>query len=150
MPEELERSGELLVFLRKNWLSLLFWLPATVLFLYNGLSLSLALSRAEALKKVIPFYFQGLKFGGLQDVFARVDSVGYYTDRDLKKDEAASQFSQAQYIVAPVILDLNYTDHDFILLDCTSEDIAYRKIKEIGAIPLRKNQYGVILARRIP
>ncbi len=132
----------------RKYLPLLFWLPAGALILINAVNLSLSLVRAETLKKVIPFYFQGLKFAGLEDVFARVESVGYYTDRDLKKDEA--QFTQAQYILAPVILDLNYANQDYILFDCTSEAIADRKIKEVGAIALRKNQFGVILARKIP
>src|SRR5882672_2790149 len=112
----------------RKFLSLFFWLPLLVIFVLNGINLFTALSRAEALKKVIPFYFQGLKFSGLNDVFTDVRSVGYYTDRDLKKDEAAAQFSQAQYVIAPVVLDVNYADQDFILFDCTSEDVANKKI----------------------
>ena len=134
----------------RKYLPLAFWLPVMALVILNGVHLQAILSRAQMVKKVMPFYFQGLKFSGLNDVFTDVRSVGYYTDRDLKKDEAASQFSQAQYVIAPVVLDLNYADQDFILFDCTSEEVAQKKIEEIGAVALRRNQFGVILARKFP
>ena len=99
-------------------------------------------------RKLIPYTFLGFKFSGLSELFRdhKIDYVSYYTDKDLSVNQHLAQFSQAQYIVAPIILDLNNTKHEFILFDCTSEEKAFTKIKEIGAVALRKNKFGIILA----
>ena len=97
-----------------------------------------------------PYTFLGDKFGGLETLFKNVDAVGYYTDRSLDDPLPAAQFAQAQYIVAPTILDFNNFDHEFILFDCSSKTIAYQKMKEVHAIPLKENKHGIILARKIP
>ena len=60
----------------------------------------------------------------------------------------SAQFAQAQLVVAPLIMDLNNMEHEFILFDCTSDEKALAKIKEIGAVPVKRNRYGLILARR--
>ena len=96
------------------------------------------------------FYFTGVRFSGLKDFLKDAGYVGYYTDKNLSKNEYAAQFSQAQYVLAPIILDLNNTAHRFILFDCTTEKKAFEKIEEIGAIPLKKNQYGIVLAEKKP
>ncbi len=86
---------------------------------------------------------------GLTDMLRGVEYVGYFTDKDLTDKTNAAQFSQAQYILAPVILDLNNTQRDFIIFDCTTPDVALEKIKEIDAVPLVKNKFGIILARKL-
>ena len=96
------------------------------------------------------FYFAGMRFSGLKDFLKGADYIGYYTDKNLSKSEYAAQFSQAQYILAPVILDLNNTSHRFILFDCTTEKKAFEKIKEIGAVAVKKNPYGIVLAENRP
>ena len=96
-----------------------------------------------------PFFFSGSIFLGLEKIFKDVKYIGYYTDRNLDESPAAAKFAQAQYILAPAILDFNKTDHEFILFDCSREEIARRKIEEIKAVPVKKNGFGIILARRI-
>ena len=97
-------------------------------------------------RRTNPFFFSGYIFLGLEKMFKDVKYVGYYTDRNLDESPAAAKFAQAQYILAPAILDLNKTDHEFILFDCSREEIARRKIEEIKAVPLKKNKFGIILA----
>lgn len=92
--------------------------------------------------------FPGLKFSGLEEILAGVTAVGYITDKDLSVKENQLQFSQAQYVLAPLILDVNSLRHEFLLFDCTSEEKALAAIKAIGAVPLKRNQYGIILARK--
>ena len=94
-----------------------------------------------------PFFFSGYIFLGLEKMLKDVKYVGYYTDRNLDEMPAAAKFAQAQYILAPTILDLNKTDHEFILFDCSQEEIARRKIEDIKAVPLKKNKFGIILAK---
>ena len=105
------------------------------------------LTSIEQRKQYTPFYFQGLIFAGLDDVLHNSEVIGDYTDKDLSCNATLAQFAQAQYIVAPVMPDLNNLKHDLILFDCTSEEKAFEKIKDIGAMALRKNQFGIILAR---
>jgi len=64
---------------------------------------------------------------------------------DNKKD--AMQFAQAQYKLAPIILDLNNIDHKYIIFDCSNLNTAKEKIKELRLTPIRQNQFGIILTR---
>ena len=82
-------------------------------------------------------------------MFNGIKYVGYYTDKSLDVNQNAAEFAQAQYVLAPTILDLNNLNHEYILLDCSAEDIAFEKIKEIHAIPFKK-RLGLILAKRLP
>ena len=102
----------------------------------------------QLLRKTTPYFFLGLKFSGLEKVLHNEQYVGYYTDKDIDEKLPAAHFAQAQYILAPVILDLNNLEHDFILFDCASQKTAFEKIKEIGAVPLVRNRFGIILAKR--
>lgn len=97
-----------------------------------------------------PFFFSGYIFQGLEKIFKDIKYVGYYTDQSLDENSAAAKFAQAQYILAPTILDLNSTNHEFILFDCSREEIAREKMQEIDAVPLKKNKFGIILARMPP
>ncbi len=99
-------------------------------------------------RKENPFFFSGSKFEGLGEILKSTGHVGYYTDKDFSNNQHVSQFAQAQYVLAPIVLDLNSTQRRFVLFDCTSEEIAFAKIKEIGYLPLKKNQYGIILAEK--
>ena len=76
--------------------------------------------------------------------------IGYYTDKDLNQKQPAMQFAQAQLVLAPAILDtdINNPRHQFILFDCTTEKKALQKIQALGLIPLKRNNRGIILAKR--
>lgn len=95
-----------------------------------------------------PFFFSGYRFTGLEKTFKNVKYAGYYTDKSLDESPAAANFAQAQYILAPTILDLNATNHEFTLFDCSRQEIARQKIEEIKAVALKKNKFGIILARK--
>ncbi len=113
----------------------------------NIQSLSRKILLMKKVRQKIPFLFMGYKFSGLKDILADTQIMGYYTDKDLNQRPAALQFAQAQYILAPIILDLNDIGHEYILFDCSEAEVAQKKIAESGMIPLRKNQFGIILAR---
>lgn len=92
--------------------------------------------------------FVGDRFAGLSAIIGKPRAVGYYTDKSLDITRQAMQFAQAQYILAPTILELNNLENEFIIFDCSSPRKAIEKIREIGAVPLKVNPYGTILARR--
>jgi len=94
-----------------------------------------------------PYIFLGDRFRGIETFVGKAPYIGYYTNKNLDDNLSARQFAQAQLVLAPSILDLNNTEHEFIIFDCTTPQIALAKIKEIGAKPLKANPYGIILAR---
>jgi len=93
----------------------------------------------------IPFHSLGFKFMGLENIFKGVRTVGYYTDKDLNDAQAIAQFEQAQYMLAPTVLDLNHTQYHWVILDCTGPQAAKEAIQRLGLTPLKINQ-GIILA----
>jgi len=99
-------------------------------------------------RKMAFYYFSGIKFSGLEAMFRDIPFAGYVTDKDLSQKQNAAQFSQAQYVLAPTILDLNNTAHEFTFFDYTNKEKAMVKIKDIGAVPIKQNAFGIILARK--
>jgi len=93
----------------------------------------------------IPLHSLGFQFMGLENVFKDVRTVGYYTDKDLTNSLAIAQFEQAQYMLAPTVLDLNHTQYHWVIFDCTSPQAALEAIKHLGFTPLKIN-HGIILA----
>ena len=120
-----------------------------IVILVNSFQLFKEITKMQKIRRIVPFYFSGSKFLGLEGILKNVKYIGYYTNKDFSVTQNVAQFSEAQYVLAPSILELNNTDHDFILFDCTTVEVALAKIKEMRAIPLKKNQYGIILARKI-
>lgn len=127
------------------WLFLTFCL---IIITVNGVKLIKELKNIQRYKKVATYQFDGMKFMGLNKTLENTTYIGYFTDKNMSDDNNARQFAQAQLILAPVILDLNNTSHQWILFDCTIEAVALKKIKEIGAAPVKRNQFGIILAKR--
>lgn len=119
-----------------------------VLTLFNTYSTFDYIKKIQKIKHVIPYQFDGFKFSGLNEFFQNVEYVSYFTDRDLKDEDAVKQFSQAQYMLAPTILDPDNMDHPYMLVDCANPAMALRKMKEFNVVPVKRNQFGIILAKR--
>jgi hypothetical protein len=96
-------------------------------------------------RTTIPLHSLGFQFLGLENVFKDVRTVGYFTDKNLDQPLAIAQFEQAQYMLAPTVLDLNNTQYHWVILDCTSPQVAMETIKRLGLTPLKAHN-GIILA----
>ena len=97
----------------------------------------------------MPYQPIALEFIGLEQFTKDFKYMGYYTDIDIKKNEpAAKTFAQAQYWLAPTVLDFNNLNHEYIIFVCSNEETALKKIAEINALALTRNNLGMILARR--
>ncbi len=96
-------------------------------------------------RTTIPLHSLGFQFLGLENVFKGVRTVGYYTDKDLNNTLAIAQFEQAQYMLAPTVLDLNHTEYRWVIFDCTSPLVAKEAIERLGLTPEKFN-HGIILA----
>ena len=120
---------------------------AVIFIILNSISLFQKISQMSAVRKRIPYLFMGYKFSGLSDILKDSTYVSYYTDKDMHERQNALQFAQAQYVLAPIILDRALLSHEYILLDCSSDKTALKKIEELGVLPVKRNQFGIILAR---
>jgi hypothetical protein len=115
------------------------------------LALVIAISIFQLTLKIIehskhPSSFLGTQFQEIAPLFKNVRKAGYYTDKNIEHILAIAQFEQAQYILAPTILDLNNTQHALVIFDCSTPQVAMQKINELGLKPLRMNNAGIILA----
>jgi len=122
--------------------------------LFTGLVLAAAIDLCQSYGQTIyqlldrtgiPLHSLGFQFIGLENVFKGVRAVGYYTDKDLDNPLAVAQFEQAQYMLAPTVLDLNHTQYRWAIFDCTSLRAAMEAAKRLGFTPL-KTHNGIILA----
>lgn len=106
------------------------------------------LDRINMYQKVISHQKIGHEFNGLEQFTKGIEYMGYYTDKDFSKDATVKEFAQAQYMLTPTILEHNNLTHEYTLFVCKNEINAWKKMKEIGASPLRRNKFGMILARK--
>jgi hypothetical protein len=125
---------------------------------------ALDLNKYWTLRRAIPFTFYGDAFAGLNQVLAGEKYLGYYTDKDIQDPKYSAQFEQAQFSLAPLILELtdvsllksmggrvdHPTQHRFILFDCRDEKECWRTLAEIKARPLKRNTLGAVLAQTMP
>ena len=133
-----------------------FFRPKNVLFLIVSIIIvvNCAVSFFDILdlyskRKKSPLFFMGAIFTSLDKILKDTKYVGYITDKSMDVNNYAAQFAQAQYILAPTILELNNPNHEFLILDCTNESITKEKLIENKAIPIKKNKFGIILAKRL-
>ena len=113
---------------------------------FNSAQLTLQVLTHQIHPNPTPLHSLGDQFKGLETVFNNQRTVGYYTDKNLDNPLAVAQFEQAQYILAPTILDLNHTNYPFVLLDCTTAEAALNKIKEFKLQAVKANNMGIVLA----
>ena len=125
----------------------LFLLAGLLLLVINLRALGQDILAQRAKRQDQPQPFLGLMFDGLQDILKDAEAVGYLTDRDLDDQINALRFAQAQYTLAPVILDKETARHEFVLIDGSGPAAAQALITEHQLQPLRRNQFGIILAR---
>jgi hypothetical protein len=126
----------------------LFIITLLLLTLMNAFVFKEEVKRINTFKSVLPHQTIGYKFNGLIPFVKGIEYVGYYTDDSSSKNETAKQYAHAQYILAPTILDYGNLEHKHILLVCSKEAIAWKKMQELGAVPLSRNKYGMILVEK--
>lgn len=93
-----------------------------------------------------PISFSGIKFSGLGEILGQETVIGYVSDRDLREPGPLAEYEQAQYVLAPVTLDVINPSHKFVVINCSNDEAALAQLKKLNARPLMRNQFGVILA----
>lgn len=119
---------------------------------YTGANLPVLneeLVRIRRYNQVLHHNVIGYQFNGLEKFIPGVEFISYYTDGRLEDPNNYKLFTQAQFVLAPTILDPNNLNHEYILFVCDNEVNAWRKIQELKLLPLlRSEQNGIILTKR--
>ena len=95
-----------------------------------------------------PYVFAGDIFAPIRDAAGNAWAIGYLTDRDIKSDAVSMRFTQAQFSLAPVVLDLNNPAHHYLILDFSTPQQAYAAAVQSKAKPLKISPQGIIFAER--
>ena len=132
----------------QNRIRRLFILCFSVMIVTNLIVLYQDVKKIATVKPIMAYQIIGHQFAGLDEFINGAQYLGYMTDQNMTNKQASKDFSHAQYLLAPTILDLNNIDHQYLLFVYKNEKAAWEKIKEIKAMPLRRNQHGLILAFR--
>jgi len=99
-------------------------------------------------KKLVPTQNVGYKFDKLRSFIPQdTKYVGYFTGKELTGKKDVKYFSQAQYLLAPAILEHDNLEHEYTLFVC-DERITLEIIKRLNLEPLRRNSFGMILTRK--
>ena len=106
----------------------------------------LALEKNQS-TKYLKYIEPGYEFSDLKEMLSQAKSVGFLTNKDMSPERNDGQFLAAQYMLAPIILDLNSSNHDFVILDYTGPKAAFEKMREIKAVPIFTNPFNKILAK---
>ena len=120
------------------------WVLVLICVVNAGQFVLQAMERAG--QQQMAFHQLGDQFRGLEQFVGHQRRIGYFSDKNMDQPMAMAQFEQAQFWLAPIVLDLNNTQYPFVIFDCTSPQAALTKIKELGLNPIKANKNGVILA----
>jgi len=105
------------------------------------------LEQMEKIRQKQAYPFVGLQFSRIKDIVHPFPSrIGYMTDKNLSDNIPGMVFSQAQYVLAPAVLDLNGVHHKYILLDYSDKKLLAKIAERHHLVPLKQTHWGIILA----
>ena len=102
------------------------------------------------LQNPLPNFEPGYEFEDFKDKIKGEKIIGFLTNRDTSAEKNDQEFLLAQYMLAPVILDLNNPQHKLLILDYTSPIFLGYKLKELSAVRLYDNSFNKVLAVHLP
>ncbi len=117
---------------------------------------SAALNLAKSQEQIQKFHqkyeggaspFLGMKFSGLNPFLKNSARIGYLTDSSLDETTAAAEFAQAQYVLAPIILEFNNPDLRFVLVNGSSLEQSLELVRQNGLKPIKGNQFQILLTQ---
>jgi len=89
--------------------------------------------------------FLGHKFSGLTPFLENSQRIGYLTDLSLDDRIAAAEFAQAQYVLAPIILEFGNPNLKFVLVNGSSLNRSLQLVKDQQLQALKKNTFNILL-----
>ncbi len=92
----------------------------------------------------------GSQFATFKKYLKGQKSIGFLTDKDMSPEHNNGFFSQTQYILAPIVVNLNNPENQFNILDYSKMDDIIYSIYALKSVRLTSNEYGQALIRRRP
>ncbi|MCA9400637.1 MAG: hypothetical protein KC713_03350 [Candidatus Omnitrophica bacterium] len=99
------------------------------------------------LSQLDPMFAQpGFQFANFQEELKGVKRVGFLTNKNITREDNDGHYLQAQFILAPTILELNNNNHEFLILDYTHQYFVFYMIKTLNLKPIDDTGYMKVLA----
>ena len=121
-------------------------ISGAIIFGLTGLFRDISASRLK--RQAHPYFFSGEIFAGIKGAQGTETYIGYLTDRDINNDAVSLRFTQAQFTLAPAVLDFGNARHRLIILDFHDEKKALAEAITLSLRPLKRSPQGIILAER--
>ncbi len=97
-----------------------------------------------------PIYEPGTQFATFKEKLKDVNAIGYLTNKDMSEEKNDGTFLQAQYMLAPTVLELNETHPNLNILDYTSPVYTVFTMRSLRSKPIASSPYGPVLAEKQP
>lgn len=132
-----------------TWPQRIFLLGIFSIFIVNSVRLWPEMSRIHSYYKLGYIQHIGHRFSGLKEQLKDAQTIGFYSDLDLNDTEGSKLLSQAQYRLAPIIVDYKNLNHPYVMFICSKPEVAFKKLNEMNLQPFISNKYGVIIGKRL-
>ena len=90
----------------------------------------------------------GSQFARFKPYLQHTPKIGYITDKGTSRETNDGTFLQAQYFLAPTIIERNAIHHPFIMIDSTNKPYILRMVTILNAKGVAHNPYGQALLKR--
>lgn len=118
------------------------------LILGQTIQTTLTLSRIWPIKHPAAFAFAGQKFEPLAPFLKGQKYAGYYTDANVNEGHNLLELLQAQYTLAPVIVDPENINRRYVIVNTVDIPRAIEKFKAMGTTLVATTPYGIFLVER--
>ena len=90
----------------------------------------------------------GIEYIDFKPLLKGIHRVGFLTNKNTSAEHNDGQFLKAQYMLAPVVLELRDENQSLLVIDPTSLIPAFDIMQRLNAVPILVNPYGKVLAQR--
>ncbi|MCA9408939.1 MAG: hypothetical protein KC733_09635 [Candidatus Omnitrophica bacterium] len=99
-------------------------------------------------EKISYHYEPGAQFEEFIPYLKGIKKAGFLTNKGMGAEDNDGHYLQAQYLLAPTILDLNNSNYKLNLLDYTNQIYIFYMLKNLKAKPIKDNIWGKVLTQR--
>lgn len=92
----------------------------------------------------------GYQFHHFQKFIQGEKTIGYITDKTLSREKNDGAYLQAQYYLAPVVVDSSSFDYRYNIVDSENIPFLVRTFKNLNSKRIANNKYGQALIKRTP
>ena len=96
----------------------------------------------------LAFVEHGWQFADFRDKLKGVRTIGFLTNKDMSSEKNDGEFLQAQYILAPTVLEINNTAHPLQLMDYTDQVFVFYMLKQLNAVVIHDNAFNKVLCKK--